>query len=389
MNKLTQHTVSSRVRAALLALACPTLAIAANTTWDGGGSTDNFSDGLNWVDDLAATAGGTFTFTGSTRLNPVNDLAFVGGTDTSYLFDASAGAFNITGTNVRSGGVTNNSSNLQTVGVGLRFNGGRTLNTGDAGIRLTAALGSTGGARGITKSGAGDLTLAFTGTVTNINYTISAGRLVTDNDTGTMTHSGTTALATGTTLVLAQAGSVAFGGAISGAGQVVKSGAGSASFTAANTYTGGTVVENGILTISQDFTMAGGNGFSLDGSAAPVQGTDFGSIAFTGTTLTYGGSLAFTFAGTAVNGATYNLFDFGSGGAAGSFSDVSIGGSYVGNFTNNSGVWSASTGGFDWTFTESTGDLVVSAIPEPSTFAALAGLVGLGLAASRRRRATV
>lgn len=46
-------------------------------------------------------------------------------------------------------------------------------------------------------------------------------------------------------------------------------------------------------------------------------------------------------------------------------------------------VWTNGTG---FTFSESSGILTYSAIPEPSTYAALVGASALGLTAFRRRR---
>ena len=55
------------------------------------------------------------------------------------------------------------------------------------------------------------------------------------------------------------------------------------------------------------------------------------------------------------------------------------------SFSNNgSGLWTSNNG--LWSFDQSTGQLALSAVPEPSAFAALAGLGALGLASQRRRR---
>lgn len=59
--------------------------------------------------------------------------------------------------------------------------------------------------------------------------------------------------------------------------------------------------------------------------------------------------------------------------------------STLGAFADNAGVWSLVDGDNTWTFTEGTGILGVTVIPEPS--AALLG--GLGLLALLRRRRSV
>ncbi len=213
---------------------------------------------------------------------------------------------------------------------------------------------------------------------------------------------------------------------------LVKSGSGNLILShASNGFTGGTQVFEGTLTVRGNAgagaivvaaagtlggtgTIAGAvtvNG-ALRPNLAPVDATarlslttgltlgatstttfDIDGANYTGVTLstaeslTYGGNLVFNF----VNGVTvgtYDAFAF-TDAAPGTFANVSVSGQ--GALTPLSGVWSGSYGGFDYVFTEATGDFQVtaSAIPEPSSFAALAGLVGLGLAASRRRRATV
>ena len=53
---------------------------------------------------------------------------------------------------------------------------------------------------------------------------------------------------------------------------------------------------------------------------------------------------------------------------------------------NSSGTWTFSDGTQTLSFVQSTGDLTISAVPEPSTYAAILGavaLVGVGL---KRRR---
>lgn len=363
----------------------------AQFTWDGGGTTNNFNDALNWTSDVAPTGatGTTYTFAGTTRLTANNNITLTGA-DNSIVFDATAGAFTLTGNAVRSGGVTNNSLVEQTIGLNLRLNGTRTFNTGAAGIRLTSLVTSTGtSGRGLTKTGTGNLTIATTGTSNLISYTVNAnsGNLVLENSTGTLTIPTLTTINSGSGLILAQAGIANLSGGIAGAGSLSKTGAGSSTLTGTVNYTGGTTVQSGILTYGTAFTMSGNNSISAAGAFSPVAGTSYGQVAATTGSFSYGGTLSINFTGTAQIGATYNLFDFTGATQSGTFTAVNIANAYTAALTNTAGVWSGESGAFQFKFTESTGDLeILSAIPEPSSFAAFAGLVGVAAVGLRRRR---
>lgn len=237
----------------------------------------------------------------------------------------------------------------------------------------------------MTKTGAGDLTLGFASTYALINYNATAGRLVVANSSGTFSQGAATTLAAGTELVLSQAGTGNFTGVISGAGLVRKTGTGPSTFSALNTYTGGTVVEAGILTTASDFTMSGANGFTMSGVPSPTAGSDYGAIVASSGTLTYGGDLGLTLSGTATPGATYNLFSFSGGTQAGSFANVVLGGTYTSTLSNSGGVWTGTDAGLNFSFTESTGQFAVTAVPEPATMG-LAGLTMVALAGWMRRR---
>jgi hypothetical protein len=104
-----------------------------------------------------------------------------------------------------------------------------------------------------------------------------------------------------------------------------------------------------------------------------------------GTTLTYGGSLTLAFGTTFGSDQTFNLFDAFTS-QSGSFSSVSFTGSYSGSLVDDGfGVWSATTNSGDesWVFTQSTGNLALTVIPEPSS--ALLGALGAMLLLRRRR----
>ncbi|WP_366536617.1 autotransporter-associated beta strand repeat-containing protein, partial [Salmonella enterica] len=97
-----------------------------------------------------------------------------------------------------------------------------------------------GGTGSVVKSGDKTLTLSGTNSYTG-GTTISGGTLVASNvealGTGDVTDNATLALNTGGT----------FDNAISGSGQVVKSGDDTLTLSGTNTYTGGTIISGGTL----------------------------------------------------------------------------------------------------------------------------------------------
>ena len=171
-----------------------------------------------------------------------------------------------------------------------------------------------------------------------------------------------------------------------------KIGANTLTLTGVNTYTGGTIVDQGTLALTQSFSMGAGseNSFTIRNTSAAVAGTDYAQLAFSGATLTYGGSLSVFINGAISADTVYDLISYVSGGAAGDFSSVSIAGSYETSLTKSGSVWSGENSGISFSFDQTTGDLTVtSAVPEPSTVAAMSGVFALLFAATRRRRSSL
>jgi autotransporter-associated beta strand protein len=185
-------------------------------------------------------------------------------------------------------------------------------------------------------------------------------------------------------------------------GVFTKSGLGTLTLDAANTFTGATTVSTGTLALGAAGILAGmtynvASGAEFDVSAKTafsLAGVNLKLGAGAGTSgffdagaadLTLGGNLTIDFS-TATPDAAYDLFGFGT--QNGDFSNVAITGLVSGSLSlSSTDTWTGTFGGYDWTFSEATGVLSsVSAIPEPSAFAALAGLGALGAASLRRRR---
>jgi hypothetical protein len=150
----------------------------------------------------------------------------------------------------------------------------------------------------------------------------------------------------------------------------------------------------GLLTFTGNLTLAGTTTIEVKG-AGTDRGVDnangYDAIDVTGL-LTYGGTLTMSFDNTPVAGTTYDIFGI-YGTQAGDFGAVTFGGTYsiAEPLTNTLGIWSGDdlVNNLHYVFTQSSGDLVVTAIPEPATYAALAGLGMIGFVLYRRRRQQV
>lgn len=178
--------------------------------------------------------------------------------------------------------------------------------------------------------------------------------------------------------------------------------AGAATSANAATLSSGRTI--GALSVQSGYLKTSGSTFHAAGGISVSSGAtlDFTTVALTAPSITlgldganigqikagsytYAGDLALDFGSAAIAG-TYDLFNF-SGTPSIGLSSVSLAGLYNLGLAGSSGVWTGSVDGFNFTFTESTGDLVVAAaIPEPSTFALLASVASLAVCATRRKR---
>lgn len=140
---------------------------------------------------------------------------------------------------------------------------------------LNAGPDGTAGEGGVGISGAG-MTILNGGTIAGgsgrsgqadaIDFTGGANRLALLNATSGLTGGiGLTG-----TLELAQSTNAVLGGAISGSGSVIKTGAGMLTLTSTNTYTGATIVDGGALAVDGSIATsslttvnAGGHAFRL------------------------------------------------------------------------------------------------------------------------------
>ncbi|ELT5845396.1 autotransporter-associated beta strand repeat-containing protein [Salmonella enterica] len=290
--------------------------------------------------DDALTLSGSNTYTGGTLIsggtlvaNDVNALGTGDITDNATLELNTGGDFDnaISGSGqvVKSGDETLTLSGANSYTGGTTISGGTlvatnvdALGTGDVTDNATLELNTGGkfdnaisGSGNVVKSGADTLTLSGSNTYTG-GTTINDGTLVATSvdalGTGDVTDDATLELNTGGD----------FDNAISGSGQVVKSGDDTLTLSGSNTYTGGTLISSGTL-VANDVNALG-TGDVTDNTTLELNtgGTFDNAISGSGQvvksgdkTLTLSGTNTYT-GGTTISGGTLvasNVEALGSG----------------------------------------------------------------------------
>ncbi len=158
------------------------VAHAATITWDGGGSTNNFSEGANWSGDVVPGTNDVVVFNNTVDSGDqtyANDLVgaifqgitFAGGGTNHYT--VSGNAFELTA------GIVNNSSARHTISANINLDGNQTVNTASGQLELDGVLT---GSNILTKSGTQILYLngnnsAYSGAIAVTAGTLDAGHV--------------------------------------------------------------------------------------------------------------------------------------------------------------------------------------------------------------------
>jgi fibronectin-binding autotransporter adhesin len=297
-----------------------------------------------------------------------------------------AGTLGVTGGNWNGAGtvtgLVTSSSGIFTIGSGanLTANGdlnvtGGTLAAGSSSSTITGSLNYTSASNssfGGVIAGSGK-----TVTVNNAAATLTLG--------GTNSYTGNTDVTAGKLIVNGNISTsllttVALGATLGGTGTLGK------------TIINGTLAVGnspGTMTFTDTLGLSGTDIVEIDGTsgAGVPNGHDF--VNLTGIeaagVLTYGGTMTLDIGVLfGIGTHTWNLFDMAS--ETGTFTTISLTDQYSGSLldTNLDGIWNLNSGDNSWQFTESSGVLSLTVIPEPNV-AALIGGFGM-LCLLRRRR---
>lgn len=389
-------------------------------TFIDGGTLELGSGGALPTNDAVTLTGGALRLASADQT--IASLAGTGGevqlvnSRTLTLTDASTRTFS--GLLTGDGALAKTGAGTLTLAGANTYSGGTTLAAGTLLVGHDTALGS-----GTVTLGGGNLgTSGGARTLAN-NLVLQSDATFTGPDALTLT--GNLALARSRELTIAAGTHVTLSGVVSGAGRGLnKFGAGTLELTGANTYTGGTLIAEGTVrinnltgsafgtgavTIDADGTLTGAGVFSgalqNNGTYAPgnspalaslssfsqgptgtlemeiaglTRGTGYDALDVTGL-LAFGGTLtvvtygAFTPASFAA-GQSFDLFNWGS--ADGTFSTLNLP-----DLSSYGLTWDTSA-----LYTSGVLSVTASAVPEPSTYAVLAGLAAFGLVALRRRK---
>lgn len=190
------------IRVACGCVLCPTLALA-QVVWDNGNGNNRWATGNNWSTNNVPTGASNVQFNATDDNATVSDIQLRGDRAANSLTfnDVNDNFGLVNGTGARtltltSGDITRTagSSNTQDLSfTTLALGGDAAMNiAGTGSLTILSSIVDSGGARALTKSGAGELILSGANTFSG-NTTISAG---------TLTLASSSALGTGSTLTL-------------------------------------------------------------------------------------------------------------------------------------------------------------------------------------------
>ncbi len=377
----------------------------------------------NFTQDVALTAARALTKLGANTLTVTANNTYSGATTISNG-TLQVGNGSDAGSIGSTSAITNNGALIYNVGNGTRTNGsvisgsgsltqsssgGKLILTGNNSYAGGTAL-NAGSLRldGATAAGTGTITQAdgtslleinTTGTVTNAMsiYKISTLQTVTLSGNKTL-NNATYTVAGGTTTTDS--------GNLSGTGGVTKQGTGTLTLTGDNSYTGAVAVNEGLLNLNSSTGGAAATASTVSVASGATllvsqnnQVNNSAAVTLSGGTIQRAGGVSEAFGN--LNLTSGSFLDFGTGvGGTMSFgtytpsllltvknfslgNTLTFGQNLTGTINNTS--YFSFDNGFTSSWNNETSTFTITAIPEPSTYLAATGLIGLMLWPTRRR----
>ncbi len=376
MKPTPRFIAASAAFAATLASVANAQAIWTNALATGAwGAAGNWNPAAVPANNTAVQFGDGSNRPGSVSMgNTTRDVSTFELTNTAGSYDFIPGG--ATG-GLRVATILNNSSSASgnTISTNLHARGTNAINTltlsgtGSASLTISSIVVDQSGTRATALNKTSTGVLILSGTAANTytaGTTVSAGRLELSKTAGLDAISGSTLTISGGEVRHINANQINNSTAVtlSGGHLNLNNNAdtlGSLSISGSSTLSLGT----GTLTLSgASTTFASGQTLNLGISSL----ASFGRIDAGANALFFAGTLNVTGTHSFNAGDSFNLFD---GDLSGTFSSVSL---------------PSLSGGLQWDTSSLYSTGVISVIPEPSAFAALAGLGAVGFAATRRRR---
>jgi autotransporter-associated beta strand protein len=277
-------------------------------TWTGNGADNNWLTTGNW--STAPVAGSPLYFSGTTGLTSNNNIA--ANTQFSGItFNSGAGAFTLTGNPINlSGAIVNNSTSLETIGLGLVLTSANTnIYANSGGLALNGVISDGSNSYALTVYGPQTVTLNGANTFKG-GVTLSSGTLAVGNATALGT--GTLTLAGGT---LQYGSNVNFGNAVNITGSVTMNNTGDQG----DGFHTGALTGSGTLTIAPTASSWKWNG-AMSGFSGTLIATTASSIIFQGSAANGSAAANFqvngsNFCSQGASGSTFNLGQLSGSGA--------------------------------------------------------------------------
>ncbi len=243
-----------------------------------GGTLDSSVAGLVLTNDNAQVWNSDFHFAGSNDLNLGAGAVSLGATTGARTLTVDAATLTIGGSisNGAATALTKAGTGTLVLGGLNSQSGGTTVNAGTLTINDGASLGASTSPLAVNNPNS---TGAGTDVILNLNGSVTTGPL-----SGTLAtpvsgaNTATIHIASGTIFTVDQSADGIFAGTLAGGGKLVKAGGGKLTLAGANTYSGGTTLEDGILSLG-----------SLSDTGTSALGNS-GTIRVNGGTFQYTGS---------------------------------------------------------------------------------------------------